>query len=786
MAGLNVDALYAWMFWLFVSEFPRASATRIVSSLTRLGAGVAFGVGSTLFLANVLLTLDTMSLGATGTLSAALRSLTFAPAEDAALGLRVLPSAIYYPVLISLGLLALPIALVKTRGAAQVERRRVRWFFTFLWGGALVTVVDIVVLTICEACADAVTRAPGTVLNGLLIYVVLLAESIWRRLRRPGSPCRRCATGRTPGSPIRAGQGRDRGGHWPPLRQRGGLYLVAPPAAGVGVARGPAAGRDPTSHDHRAALLRGRHRVLKAIDRVFFRDQDDSRRLLTDLVDLSRSAPTEQALGMLLRGQIDKALHVESVHVFFVSATRTALIESEDRRLSLDADLTLASLLAGASTPLDCEFGPQGSVLGRLPAADREWLEREHVALLVPMLSGDGKLIGLIALGPKKSELPFSGEDCELLSASASAAALALENRLLRSSTPRHWPSLSHSANPDVGHPGCGDAAGRRRGMPALLFPVHDRYGDLPLLQHPDDAGARPVHALGQVPDETSSGGRWHGCRLPGCRPRARETSRHQGTAPDFIALGRCAAPGGPRNGQRRASAPRNHLRRRNMGRPATANSSSSTGTLVSSAHGPVNVDEARRLGVALSDALARAHAAGIIHGDIKPSNIGFTGDDVTEVAGLRRRARRLSHDGASFAHRFSTGDSTTEPVDNMRKDPKSGKDGAFAGTLGYLPPEALRGAAPTPGLDLWALSVVLFQTLAGRNPFGGHTVVETMLLIHDGRLPLLKDLRPDVPATLDHFFAAALARDTASRPQTAAELRQRWMAAMGGAPAAT
>ena len=62
MAGLNVDALYAWMFWLFVSEFPRASATRTVSSLTRLGAAVAFAVGSTLFVANVLLTLDAMSL----------------------------------------------------------------------------------------------------------------------------------------------------------------------------------------------------------------------------------------------------------------------------------------------------------------------------------------------------------------------------------------------------------------------------------------------------------------------------------------------------------------------------------------------------------------------------------------------------------------------------------------------------------------------------------------------------------------------------------------------------
>ncbi|MCP6725840.1 hypothetical protein NL526_27675, partial [Klebsiella pneumoniae] len=91
---------------------------------------------------------------------------------------------------------------------------------------------------------------------------------------------------------------------------------------------------------------------------------------------------------MLLRGEIDKALHVESVHVLFLSATRTALIESEDRKLSLDADSTLVNLLAGASTPLDCELGQQGSVLGRLPAAERDWLEREHVALLVPMLAG--------------------------------------------------------------------------------------------------------------------------------------------------------------------------------------------------------------------------------------------------------------------------------------------------------------------------------------------------------------------------------------------------------------
>ena len=614
MAGLNVDALYAWMFWLFVSEFPRASATRIVSSLTRLGAGVAFGVGSTLFLANVLLTLDAMSLDATGTLSAALRSLAFAPAEDAALGLRVLPSAIYYPVLISLGLLALPIALVKTRGAAQVERRRVRWFFTFLWGGALVTVVDIVVLTICEACADAVTRAPGTVLNGLLIYVVLLASPfgvayavlvhrvvdvrlavrlalqyalakgvivaaiglpfvsaaafIWSHRQRPVSE-------------LLAGQ----------------RLVVILLAMSIG-----------------AALLRGRHRVLKAIDRWFFRDQYDARRLLTDLVDLSRSAPTEQALGMLLRGQIDKALHVESVHVFFVSATRTALIESEDRRLSLDADSTLASLLAGASTPLDCEFGPQGSVPGRLPAADREWLEREHVALLVPMLSGDGKLIGLIALGPKKSELPFSGEDRELLSASAAAAALALENRLLRSSSPRYWPSLDQptetSDSPDAETPP--DVAAECLRCCSLFTtdtatcpscstrttPAHVPFMLSGKFRMRRRVGAGGMGVVYQAVD-LALGRRVAIKALPRISSRSADALRREARATASVAHPHLATIYGVETW---------------AGRPLLVLEFFDRGTLADRlAHGPVNVDEARRVGVALADALARAHAAGII-----------------------------------------------------------------------------------------------------------------------------------------------------------------------------
>jgi hypothetical protein len=110
-------------------------------------------------------------------------------------------------------------------------------------------------------------------------------------------------------------------------------------------------------------------------------------------------------------------------------------------------------------------------------------------------------------------------------------------------------------------------------------------------------------------------------------------------------------------------------------------------------ASGPLSADAVIRLGIALVRALDVMHAAGLLHGDIKPSNIGFTG----------RGDAKLLDFGLSRLAGEDPNDFTRRPA---------------AGTLAYLPPEALRGEAPRTSFDLWSLAITLLEAVTGRNPF--------------------------------------------------------------------
>ena len=104
---------------------------------------------------------------------------------------------------------------------------------------------------------------------------------------------------------------------------------------------------------------------------------------------------------------------------------------------------------------------------------------------------------------------------------------------------------------------------------------------------------------------------------------------------------------------------------------------------------GPVPVAEAVGAIAALADALAALHEQGVLHGDIKPSNIGFTSG------------------GSPKLLDFGLARATDDPV-------------AAGGTLLYVSPEALSGTPAAEADDVWSLCVVLYETVTGRHPFAG------------------------------------------------------------------
>jgi serine/threonine protein kinase len=125
---------------------------------------------------------------------------------------------------------------------------------------------------------------------------------------------------------------------------------------------------------------------------------------------------------------------------------------------------------------------------------------------------------------------------------------------------------------------------------------------------------------------------------------------------------------------------------------------------------------------------------------------------------------------------RIAGGTTTTQPAADEQGDDLDGsvaeaEKHGLAGTPLYMSPEALSGAAPRPTFDVWSLTVVLFEAMAGRPPFRGTGFYEISAAIIRGDRPHLSDVCPSAPPGLSVYFDRALSQRYADRPQTAGQL---------------
>jgi sigma-B regulation protein RsbU (phosphoserine phosphatase) len=165
-------------------------------------------------------------------------------------------------------------------------------------------------------------------------------------------------------------------------------------------------------------------RVTRRIDRAFFRIAYDARVILQGLSDQVRTASDRGELAGRLGQEILSALHPQSLAVYFERGPGKLEIQrgnAPGQLATLSTDLPelveLARLAKPWDVPLDAAGNPKFPVL--------ELLRPE---CLVPLLVREGRLIGLLVLGPRLSEEPYSGEDKALLASVAGQAAIALEN----------------------------------------------------------------------------------------------------------------------------------------------------------------------------------------------------------------------------------------------------------------------------------------------------------------------------------------------------------------------
>jgi phosphoserine phosphatase RsbU/P len=166
-------------------------------------------------------------------------------------------------------------------------------------------------------------------------------------------------------------------------------------------------------------------RVSGSIDRVFFRRAYDARMILEDLAEKSLAATDRAGLALLLERNVRKALEPSFLAIYLQEqeGRLTAHSGAVDPALrTVPEDLPLLVELARAGRP--CEWSPE---LAGFDGAQYAFADLRPDCL-APVLGRDGRLTGLLALGPRLSEEPYSGEDKRLLGAVATQAGMALEN----------------------------------------------------------------------------------------------------------------------------------------------------------------------------------------------------------------------------------------------------------------------------------------------------------------------------------------------------------------------
>jgi eukaryotic-like serine/threonine-protein kinase len=160
---------------------------------------------------------------------------------------------------------------------------------------------------------------------------------------------------------------------------------------------------------------------------------------------------------------------------------------------------------------------------------------------------------------------------------------------------------------------------------------------------------------------------------------------------------------------------------------------------------GKLAFEDAVPLALQACAGLEHAHAAGLVHRDVKPANLLVREDDVLKIAdfGIARAAEltRLT------------------------------QQGTVLGTAAYLAPEQAAGEEVTAAADLYSLGAVLYEVLTGRPPYEFDSLPELVALQTSGAITPVRDIEPSVPEPVEAAVMHALARDPRFRPASAAAL---------------
>jgi eukaryotic-like serine/threonine-protein kinase len=182
-----------------------------------------------------------------------------------------------------------------------------------------------------------------------------------------------------------------------------------------------------------AFSLKFRRQLNDWIDRKFFREVYNQEKILLELAEEIKKLDSMSEISKLLGNQLESALHPNGIFVFYREQERSDLMLGHSTsmvlkrfRISDDSELLHIMEKYGSAQ----EFPLPERYL--LPLNEEEWLKQMEVNLIVPMLGTDQRLVGLLLLGEKRSEEPYTPNDRRLLQAVAGQMAVVYENALLK------------------------------------------------------------------------------------------------------------------------------------------------------------------------------------------------------------------------------------------------------------------------------------------------------------------------------------------------------------------